>query len=114
MAVGDYLKNRAAATSRYAISRITTELGIRPGVRRQELWERLDVDLTGASYYAVQGSDIGRLDLISYRFYRTPNYWWVIALVNNIKNQFTDVVVGATLVIPKADEVEKALMGRST
>lgn len=108
-----YLRNRAPATSRYKISRIATDLGIRPGERRQEVWERLDISRDGAQFHAVVGSDIGRLDLVSYKFYRTPNYWWVIALINNIKNQFTDMVVGQTLVIPSYDEIERALMLRA-
>jgi len=42
----------------------------------------------------------GRLDLISFQYYGTPNYWWLIALVNNILDIEAEVVVGAQLNIP--------------
>ncbi len=48
----------------------------------------------------VPQSMAGRLDLISYQYYQTPRYWWLIALVNDILDIEQEIVVGATLNIP--------------
>lgn len=52
------------------------------------------------TYYRVKEEDIMRLDLISYKAYRTVDYWWLIGVVNKIENPFTDVAVGDLLMIP--------------
>ena len=53
-----------------------------------------------ASYYRVKEEDLMRLDLVSYKAYRTVDYWWLIGVVNKIENTFTGVAVGDLLVIP--------------
>lgn len=50
--------------------------------------------------YIVTQSTVGRLDLISMRFYKTPDLWWLIAHVNNIIDPFDDMFVGQELRIP--------------
>lgn len=50
--------------------------------------------------YVVTDKDIGRLDLISFDFYGTPNLWWVIAHVNNIIDPIVDMETGTSLAIP--------------
>jgi hypothetical protein len=52
------------------------------------------------SYYRVQGDDIMRPDLISYKVYGTVNYWWLLCFVNEIQNPLTDIEVGQLLKIP--------------
>lgn len=42
----------------------------------------------------------GRLDLISQKFYGTPELWWVIALVNNIRDPIVGASVGQHVRIP--------------
>jgi len=42
-----------------------------------------------------------RPDLISNVFYNTPNYWWLILLVNNIYDPFEGLTAGAKILIPK-------------
>lgn len=51
------------------------------------------------STYTVGIETENRLDLVSYRCYSTPKYWWVIALANYIIDPF-DVPYGTILRIP--------------
>lgn len=52
------------------------------------------------TYYTVPATEENRLDLISHKFFGTPNYAWIIAYFNNIEDGFT-VQEGQKLVIPK-------------
>ena len=56
-------------------------------------------------YYKTDEHDVGRPDLISFELYRTVKYWWIICLVNNIVNPFTDIVVGSILLIPHLADI---------
>lgn len=53
----------------------------------------------GDSFYVVTTSDEQRLDLISYKYYKTPMLWWVIAEASEIYDPF-DVPIGTVLRIP--------------
>jgi hypothetical protein len=52
------------------------------------------------NYYRVSSDDILRPDLISSKLYKTPNYWWIILLVNGIQDSFTELYSGQLLIIP--------------
>lgn len=52
------------------------------------------------NFYRVSTIDMKRPYLISYRFYGDVRFWWIICLVNNISNVFTDLKVGDMLSIP--------------
>ena len=52
------------------------------------------------SYYRVTDSDVPDPALISYRVYGTVEFFWIILLVNNIENAFTELVPGLLLTIP--------------
>lgn len=54
--------------------------------------------------YFVQ-SEEGRPDLISYKIYKSTQYWWVILLYNDITNS-DDVSIGLILSIPNIDDLE--------
>lgn len=41
---------------------------------------------------------------LAQRYYESPSYWWVIALINNVGSE-TDIELGQTLVILKPLEV---------
>lgn len=56
------------------------------------------------STYIVGIETENRLDLVSYRSYSTPKYWWVIALANNIIDPF-DVPYGTILRIPQLTQL---------
>jgi len=40
-------------------------------------------------------------DNISYKFYGTPNLWWIVALMNDVVNPFEELIVGDTIKILK-------------
>ena len=41
-----------------------------------------------------------RLDLLAYKYYGDSDYWWIIALANNVQDPFS-VAVGQRLKIPQ-------------
>jgi hypothetical protein len=51
-------------------------------------------------YHTVMEGEELRLDSISYRYYRTPELWWALAVANNLVSVFDDVAVGDVLLIP--------------
>ena len=51
-------------------------------------------------YYQVADGDSMRYDNISFQFYNTPIYWWIICLVNNITNTFASLETGTVLKVP--------------
>jgi nucleoid-associated protein YgaU len=53
----------------------------------------------------VMAKESGRLDLVSFRVYNTPVYWWLIARFNGIINPET-AVAGTRLKIPKLQEIQ--------
>lgn len=55
-------------------------------------------------FWSVQAGFENRLDLISYKFYGSPLYWWAIAAASNIYNPL-DVAVGTVLRIPPKSRV---------
>ena len=60
-------------------------------------------------FYQTTSGDDGKLDNISYKFYRTPLLWWVIALANGIMNPLL-IPVGTRLRIPSLATVHKELI----
>lgn len=55
--------------------------------------------------HVVTNDEVGRLDKISYKYYRNPLLWWVIAKANNIENPMEDVVLGTRLLIPSTTQI---------
>lgn len=56
-------------------------------------------------YYRVTGEDDMRPDNISNKVYGTVEFWWVILLVNDINNPFTDIDPGTVLTIPNRIDI---------
>ena len=48
-----------------------------------------------------------KLEHISYRFYNTPEYWWVIAKANNISNGSIFLKPGRQLRIPQSTSIQE-------
>jgi hypothetical protein len=42
-----------------------------------------------------------RPDLISQKFYDTPDYWWIICIANNIIDPFSELKKEKQIIIPK-------------
>lgn len=50
--------------------------------------------------YTVDGSGVSRLDAISYKFYGTPQLWWVIARCNDIVDPLVGVPLNTSIRVP--------------
>lgn len=57
------------------------------------------------TYYRVTSADLMRPDMISYKAYGTVDFWWIIAVVNNIDDCFNDMAVGDLFKIPNILDV---------
>ena len=66
-----------------------------------ESWNQQAIPISNSDddYYTVTNETEGRLDIIAYKYYGSPRYWWIISLANYIIDPF-DVPVGTTLRIP--------------
>jgi hypothetical protein len=51
-------------------------------------------------FYALQLGDVGRPDLISYKFYGTPVFYWILLWINGILDPFEGMYPGMLLRIP--------------
>ncbi len=100
------------STSRYKKARYYRR-EIRRGVFRiePETWYPDDIPETGDDKYTeVKPGEVGRLDLISLRVYRTESLWWVIAFANDIIDPFEEVVSGLKLRYPTFDYVATTIL----
>ena len=52
------------------------------------------------SLYILEPGDIARPDIVSYKFYKTPAYYWVILWVNGINDPFEEMSPGRTIRVP--------------
>jgi hypothetical protein len=59
-------------------------------------------------FYRVDDQIKDRLDILSYKYYKTPDLWWVIAEANDINDPFS-LEVGDLLRIPSLDKITKQL-----
>lgn len=58
-----------------------------------------EIPITDSDFYIT--STLGdRLDLLANRFYKDPNYWWIIAQANSIGKGSLSVPPGTQLRIP--------------
>jgi nucleoid-associated protein YgaU len=57
------------------------------------------------SYHTIRHGQENRLDLVSFRYYRTPELWWIIMVANDILSPFDDIESGQVLRIPSLDTV---------
>lgn len=51
------------------------------------------------------------LELISYKYYGTTKFWWVIAKANNIVDPFIPIAVGTTFYIPRRRYIPEYILG---
>ena len=60
-------------------------------------------------YHTVVQGEERRLDLIAYKYYHTPELWYVIAIANNIVSVFDDIQIGDVLLVPSLPSVLSTL-----
>lgn len=109
-----FLENTTDNDSRYGLTKVTIDQTVKEGTRRFGLWQKPDVSPDDAGRHVIGPGEVGRIDLIAYKHYRNVNYWWAIALANDIKNPLTDLVPGETLLIPTRSAITEALAERQT
>lgn len=81
------------------------------GIREFGLWNSDDT-LTrndGVTLHTVTNGDIGRLDRLSYTYYGTVEYAWIIAHANHMINPIADMYAGQRIKIPTLASVNTYL-----
>lgn len=68
--------------------------------------------LSVSGKYVVQ-SEVGKPDLISYRIYNDPQYWWILLAYNNIID-VESVVIGLVLEYPSLSDLESLYFSLKT
>ncbi len=101
--------NPQQGVSRYVTCEVIQDSRLLNGQARYTQWNLLNIDLSDAIQYTVRAQDLGRLDVLSAKVTGLPDYWWAIAKVNNIKNQFTDMSVGQIIILPSLTSIVTAL-----
>lgn len=80
-----------------------------------EWWERniIVTDKTDTSY-VVEKKFEGRLDLITATFLGEKNvkYWWVVAMLNNILDPYTEVKEGRIIYLPSKERLSSLIDGK--
>jgi hypothetical protein len=93
-----------AKNSRLRFSRLVTVDGY-------EFWNFFEYPTIEAQQddirHQVQGTD--RMDLLAYRYYKSPRLWWVIAVANGMDILPTELVEGAIITIPSPRYVSQFL-----
>jgi hypothetical protein len=78
------------------------------------VWKPFEFRATdGDVFYRIADHEVGRLDLLSHRFYGTPSFWWVIAYVNNVVDPIFDLIPGMVLRIPPLAHVQAVVYGQA-
>lgn len=52
------------------------------------------------TYHVITSVDESRIDLVAYRYYKTPELWWVIAEANGIQFPADELSEGTILRVP--------------
>lgn len=98
---------RIRDTSRLKFARLITVGGV-------EHWESPEYPEVGNAaddlLYEVQAGD--RIDLLSNRFYQTPDLWWIIALANEFRLLPNDLNTRDMIRIPSARRVFSQILRR--
>lgn len=64
-------------------------------------------------YITITSSYVGRLDLIAYDEYGTPDLWWILALANGMDKIPSDVKLNQRIRIPAKSTVDDILRSAS-
>lgn len=81
-----------------------------------EWWDRLVIKSDPSdTAYVVEKKFAGRIDLITATFLGEKNVgqWWVIAMLNNILDPYTEIYEGRVLYIPTRERMQSLLNGRT-
>ena len=56
-------------------------------------------------YHQLKAGEEGRWDLISYKYYKSVNYWWLICIANDISDPFDAPLAGTIIRVPSLDYI---------
>lgn len=80
------------------------ELGVRQVIEEVAVINGLsfyEMDYYGQEvFHVVQPNEVGRLDIISYIHYETPEFWWLIAVYNQVRDTIFGFNPGDMIRIP--------------
>ena len=62
------------------------------------------------SFYTIKETDIQRPDLLSYKLFGRPNYWWVLMKLNAIEDIWNDLYVGLVISVPDDDDIQNLII----
>lgn len=54
----------------------------------------------------ISRSFIGRPDLISFKYFKVIDYWWIILKINNIDDPWNELIMGQQIIIPDVNDIE--------
>ena len=57
------------------------------------------------TYHQIKAGEEGRWDLISYKYYQTVNYWWLICIANAISDPFESPPAGTLIRVPSLEYI---------
>lgn len=73
-----------------------------------ETFDLMDIPVSsGDFFHQISSGEENRYDLISYQYYGTVKYWWVIWIANGIRNPLEPITVGSILRIPAVSSIAK-------
>lgn len=105
-------KDSYSSTSRYKSHRYFERDIPGIGTRTEpETWRPRAIPTRGDDLFTEVGAgEVGRLDLVSLRVYKTGSLWWVIAFANKIIDPFSEVTSGLVLRYPTFENVVSTLL----
>ena len=108
----EYLRKLSDTNSRYRLTSIAIDSTIVPGRRRFTTWTKPDIIATeeNSVRHVILPQEVGRPDIIAYKHYADVNLWWVICMVNDIKDPFLEMKSGDTVLIPDIALINEALL----
>lgn len=89
--------------SRFTANLLYPDLG--PSLGRWPYLKTTIVPDPSDQYYVVDPEEEYRIDAIAYKVYGSTFLWWVIALVNDIRNPFNQPEAGQVLRIPSQNRI---------
>lgn len=80
------------------------------GILEQDIlrnyWELFEIKRQ-MSFFTITRSYIARPDLLSLKMYRSMDYWWIIAKINNIDDWWNDLKVEDIIQVPDLADIEE-------
>ena len=99
-----YPKDRASLPSRYGFTPIFFDDDTESYLIGTWEAKSLSPDPTD-QLYILEEDEVGRPDLVSYRFYKTPRLYWFVLHINDIIDPYEEMYAGMVLRIPALQRV---------